>query len=419
MKKFLFKAALTTCVGLLLPIGGFQASALTLEYWSTYNETEKQSTVLRDAATEFMKEHPDVKINFTFNGRDNYKLLPTAVEGGQTVNLYDGNSHHMVSTFSSFTADIDNYLDRVYPTTEGKKYIDYTSPSLVQMAKQTSEDGKIYFVPMNPQAFTIFYNKAIFEEVGITELPKTWDELLATMQKIKDAGYTPLTSDPNYVTSWFGYYLSRLKGQDFVRDLVKGKNNASWDDPAVLESLKALQELATRGFVADNISTNTFPQAQQEMVVGGQIAMYINGSWFPNEVSESAPADFKWGVMPFPTVMGGVDDTTALASGSYGIGFNKKNSEEEMKTAVEFATYINTKFDKKMVEVAKAIPVTPGNKWPAELKELEPILTNMKVKYDPQTAITTNKDMTPILQDLVLRLLAGEITPEDFVQKVK
>ena len=43
-----------------------------------------------------------------------------------------------------------------------------------------------------------------------------------------------------------------------------------WNDPAVLEAAKALEELAHRGFYADNVATVQFPQAQQEFVLAGK-----------------------------------------------------------------------------------------------------------------------------------------------------
>ena len=37
-----------------------------------------------------------------------------------------------------------------------------------------------------------FYNKDVFEEAGITELPTNWDEFTAVCEKIKAIGKTPL-----------------------------------------------------------------------------------------------------------------------------------------------------------------------------------------------------------------------------------
>ena len=37
-----------------------------------------------------------------------------------------------------------------------------------------------------------WYNKALFTKAGITAPPTTWDELLADVGKLKDAGITPI-----------------------------------------------------------------------------------------------------------------------------------------------------------------------------------------------------------------------------------
>ena len=38
----------------------------------------------------------------------------------------------------------------------------------------------------------IWYSKDLFEKAGITETPKTWDEFKTVVQKLKDAGITPI-----------------------------------------------------------------------------------------------------------------------------------------------------------------------------------------------------------------------------------
>lgn len=45
-----------------------------LEYWSSYNANENQGVILQEAADDFMKQNPGVKITMTFNGRDNRTL---------------------------------------------------------------------------------------------------------------------------------------------------------------------------------------------------------------------------------------------------------------------------------------------------------------------------------------------------------
>lgn len=61
----------------------------TIEYWSSWSETENQALVLKQAADAFTQLHPNVKINFTFNGRDNRNLVVSAIEAGTQIDLMD------------------------------------------------------------------------------------------------------------------------------------------------------------------------------------------------------------------------------------------------------------------------------------------------------------------------------------------
>lgn len=390
-----------------------------LQYWSSYSETEPQAGVLKEAANSFMKENPGVKINFTFNGRDNSKLLPTAIQGGQKIDMYDANAVNIVNKFSASNLVLNPYFEKDYPTTKGTPYKDYTLQSMVALDKSLGK-GNLYFVPMNPQAFVFMYNKDIFKKAGIKGTPTTWAEFLADAQKIKDAGFTPLTTDPNYSTGIFGYYLTRLKGEDWVAKLANDKTYEMWSDPAVLQAAKAVEDLAKKGYYAKNVATVQFPQAQQEFALDEKIGMYLNGTWMPNEVSQSARKDFPWGQFAFPKVEGGIDSNTATAYSSYGIGINKNTSKENAEAAFNFAVYVNTgKFDEMMVDKASAIPVGKETGYPKSLTDSKKILESTTSRYNSQTSIATNPDNAEIIRSAVINLISGKTTAEQFIAAIQ
>ncbi len=416
-----FFARFAAGVSLLLAGTAFasaQPYEASLSYWSSYGASETQAEVLREAADAFTKANPGVTINFTFNGRDNYQLLPTAIEAGRDIQMFDGNSQQIVSTFNSFAGSVEPWINAVYPWTDGKAYVDYTMPAMVALARETDTADTIRFVPMNPQAVMWFGNKTILEKSGVTTPPGTWAEFLDACQKIKTAGYTPITTDPPYVQIILGYYLSRLKGEQFVKDLVAGENGVSWTDPAVLQAAQAIEALATNQCFAQGVDANVWPAGQQDLVIGENIALYLNGTWLPNEVQDSTAEGFQWTAFAFPSVDGGVDDATHLAYGSYGIGVNATNSEAQNAAAVAFATFVNTEFDDEMATIAKAIPVGPTAAWPAELVDARAVFLSATGKYAPQTSISANRDLTPVLQTALMKLIAGQSTAADFVAEM-
>ena len=384
-----------------------------IEYWSSWSETEAQADALREAADEFMKANPGVKINFTFNGRDNRNLVGSAVSAGTKVTMMDANADNIKSMWSEMTMDLTPYFEESYESTGGQKYVDRIMPSMSGLSAKLF-DGKYSYFPYAPQAFMIFCNKNIFDDCGITKYPETWTEFMDACEKIKAKGYTPVTTDSNYATSWVGYYMSRLMGNDEVTKL--SNDPSAWSNPKVLEAAKAIEDMAKKGYFDPVIETNTYPNAQQSMVINEKIAMYINGTWLPNEVKESTPDDFKWGSFAFPTVEGGVDDQTSGCYSSYGIAINKDATEEEAKAAAAFGVYVTTAFDQKFSDMANAIPVGVDGVWPDSLKDAQQVISKYTNRYPSQTALILNSNSKQIIADACLKLMGGSITAEEFVE---
>ena len=384
-----------------------------IEYWSSWSETEAQADALREAADEFMKANPGVKINFKFNGRDNRNLVGSAVSAGTKVTMMDANADNIKSMWSEMTMDLTPYFEESYESTGGQKYVDRIMPSMSGLSAKLF-DGKYSYFPYAPQAFMIFCNKNIFDDCGITKYPETWTEFMDACEKIKAKGYTPVTTDSGYATSWVGYYMSRLMGNDEVAKL--SNDPSAWSNPKVLEAAKAIEDMAKKGYFDPVIETNTYPNAQQSMVINEKIAMYINGTWLPNEVKESTPDDFKWGSFAFPTVEGGVDDQTSGCYSSYGIAINKDATEEEAKAAAAFGVYVTTAFDQKFSDRANAIPVGVDGVWPDSLKDAQQVISKYTNRYPSQTALILNSNSKQIIADACLKLMGGSITAEEFVE---
>ena len=383
-----------------------------IEYWSSWSETEAQAEALREAADEFMKANPGVKINFTFNGRDNRNLVGSAVSAGTKVTMMDANADNIKSMWSEMTMDLTPYFEESYESTSGQKYVDRIMPSMSGLSAKLF-DGKYSYFPYAPQAFMIFCNKNIFDDCGITKYPETWTEFMDACEKIKAKGYTPVTTDSNYATSWVGYYMSRLMGNDEGAKL--SNDPSAWSNPKVLEAAKAIEDMAKKGYFDPVIETNTYPNAQQSMVINEKIAMYINGTWLPNEVKDSTPDDFKWGSFAFPTVEGGVDDQTSGCYSRYGIEINKYATEEEAKAAAAFGVYVTTAFDQKFSDMANAIPVGVDGVWPDSLKDAQQVISKYTNRYPSQTALILNSNSKQIIADACLKLMGGSITAEEFV----
>lgn len=200
----------------------------SLVYWSMWEATEPQGKVIKAAAEQFTAD-TGIAVDLQFKGRTGIREgLQPALDAGTNIDVFDEDIDRVNKTWGAYIMDLE----------ELAKAADYeatASSSLISACREVG-DGTLKSIPYQPNVFAFFYNQSIFDEAGVTAVPTTWAELDAACQKIKDAGYTPITCDDAYILCMFGYHMSRINGYDATSDIVK---NNKWDDPSVLEMAKA------------------------------------------------------------------------------------------------------------------------------------------------------------------------------------
>ena len=144
-------------------------------------------------------------------------------------------------------------------------------------------DGVSYHPPNGAQIIPfIFYNKAIFEEVGV-EVPTTYAEFVAVSQAIKDAGHTPILmcgAEP-----WCGSFpVVALFSADVFGDdpdwmLKKKAGEVNFSDDNVVAAFQKFQDLVNTGLIDEGGLGTDFATANQAFY-DGEAAMYFQGSWF-------------------------------------------------------------------------------------------------------------------------------------------
>ena len=144
-------------------------------------------------------------------------------------------------------------------------------------------DGVSYHPPNGAQIIPfIFYNKAIFAEVGV-EVPSTYAEFVEVSQAIKDAGHTPILmcgAEP-----WCGSFpVVGLVSADVFGDdpdwmLKRKAGEVSFSDPEMVAAFQKFQDLVNAGLIDEGGLGTDFATANQAFY-DGEAAMYFQGSWF-------------------------------------------------------------------------------------------------------------------------------------------
>lgn len=169
-------------------------------------------------------------------------------------------------------------------------------------------DGKLYGMPYVVENVALFYNKEL-----VTDLPKTWEELMAMGKKLQDEGkvtYCLGLSDWNYhayalYTSFGGYVFGKdAQGNYNPQDL--GLDNEG--------SLKAVK------FLEDNVKNGCLPSAPDgnallQLFTEGKLPLFITGPWNLATIKTSG---VSYGITGFPK-------NGAPFSGVYGFMVNAKS----------------------------------------------------------------------------------------------
>ena len=385
-----------------------EASSDGLVYWSMWEATEPQGKVLKEAVDAFTAE-TGIPVDVQFKGRTGIREgLQPALDAGTNIDLFDEDIDRVNKTWGDYLLDLEELA-------KANDYEKTANAGLINACREVG-GGTLKSIPYQPNVFAMFYNQEIFDKAGVTEVPKTWEELDAACAKIKEAGFTPITSDDAYILSNFGYHLSRINGYEKASEIVK---EGKWDDPSVLEVAKAYEDFAKKGYFSEQIASNVWPAGQNQELALGTAAIYLNGSWLPNEVKDITGEDFNWGCFSYPAVKDGKDGVEASNYGAQVFAINKKSTKaEDAFKLIQFFT--KGKYDEKLSQESLGIPADSDNKdWPKQLANVRPVMEELKTRYPWAASAEDNVDMTPILKENFMKLCGGSITAEEFVANLK
>ena len=172
------------------------------------------------------------------------------------------------------------------------------------LADQYSIDGKYYMAGIGFQLQSLFfYNKTAFEEAGITETPTTVEELTAALGKLKDAGWTPLQTGGDWMTSHSlqALGLPSIVGQDPEWFAHMSSGEATFSD-TYGDSVATYADWVAKGYVPKDALGIKYPDAEQAFL-SGKSAIYPMGSWFAGTEAK-AEDKAEIGVFRAPAVDG-------------------------------------------------------------------------------------------------------------------
>jgi len=386
----------------------------SLVYWTMWNEAEPQGAVIAEAAKAF-EDKTGVHVEVNFNGRDIRKTLEPALDAGENIDLFDEDVDRVINSWGNYLLPLDEYAAAEYDDTDGKAYRDVVSKALIDLAEQMGEEkgladgGKLHHIPYQPFIFTMMYNKDLFDKAGITSAPANWEEFLDVCAKLKESGVTPITVDDAYMAALFGYTLDRIVGSDKCREIVE---NLDFSDPGVLEACQLWEKMAKEGYLSSKAATNVWPAGQVDEFAKNEAAMYLNGTWLPNEIKEQTE-NFRWGSFAWPAINAAGDGTEANNYGGQSFGINKNTKYPNAAFAfIRFMTI--GEYDQKLAEESMGVPMGVTSVWPEQLEEAKAVFEGSSKRLGWAVGMEDNSDVNAAIKDGFAKLVTGEYDGQKF-----
>lgn len=277
---------------------------LDILVWGTATE-EPSKSQFEGAVARFMEDYPNINVELVNQQNDNYKQqLIVAMSSGQCPDMYLHWGGGPMAEY--YESGFVNDITEMYNT--------YDHPAFIEAAvAQSTYEDKILAVPFNGlSGCDIFYNKTIFEEVGV-EVPETIDELEAVCDKLLEAGYTPfsLANSPGWTGSmYFMYLVARHSGNDEFDAAYT--QEGSFTSDAFIYAGEKIQEWVEKGYFPDGVNSLS-PDDSQDLALmyDNTCAMMLHGSWVATSMNTD---NSEWyttniGAFRFP------EDAEAAANG--------------------------------------------------------------------------------------------------------
>jgi len=172
---------------------------------------------------------------------------------------------------------------------------------LVDVAKEPmTMDGKLYGQALNLEGYGFIYNKDLFEQAGITDKPRTLDELEAAAVKLQTAGITPFVN--GYGEWWvLGNHFVNIPfaqqedSDAFIKGLNEGTAKITGNEK--FQQWTELFDLTLKYGNKNPLQTDYNTQVTD--FATGKAAMTQQGNWTQVGISETSP-DINIGFLPMP-----------------------------------------------------------------------------------------------------------------------
>lgn len=290
-----------------------------------------------------------------------------------------------------------------------------------------SDDGDTqYGLPYQSNVQGIFYNKQLFDKVGVAYPTDetTYDDFLGMIAKFKAAGITPVSigSKNSSFAMWeFNLWLARYGWNADVKDILAKKQKFS--DGDLIKAFEKIEGIAKAGAFPENMSTIEYFDAKQQFD-DGNAAMFGTGQWDCAEFDKNIGTNigFWWGPKFTDTEN---DQKLDMRVPSAPISVSAKVADNEEIKQATFA-FLKFYYSKEAASLSYANSMFPATSYeglaPASnnysMKAMVDALANGYSSPVQAPDLTVPSAVQQALYDSLFGVMQKSYTPQQAVEKL-
>lgn len=292
---------------------------VTLTYWGLWEDLSVYAPIISD----FEKEHPNIKINYSSQDIKEYReRLITRSNNGNGPDIFRFHNT-WVSQLSELLLPLPN-------STISKEDFDKNYYPVVK--KDLVKNGAIYGIPLQIDTLNLYINKDLFQASGL-KVPTSWIEFVNTARQltVKDGNNNIKTAGTALGTSNNITHAPSIISMLFAQNGVNLEDISS-DTQAVSDALNFYSSFALG---PSNVWDNTLDQSIR-VFAGGSLAMYFGYSW-DFFIIKSINPNLSFDIHPVPSLPG--RDITVASYWAEGVSSKTPHQKE----ALLFIKYLTLK----------------------------------------------------------------------------
>lgn len=291
----------------------------TISLLSWYSEEQ-----LGEFIDSFEKEYPNIKVDLQYvppvqQYVDKFSVL--VASGQMTDMFYTAAENKQEVIERSLAEDISDMeiFDRINPDT----------------ARTYGNEEEIYAYSPDAWMAGVFYNVDLFEEAGITEIPKSWDEFVDACSKLQELGVEPYLDDAENVHNLSqDLYQSMVISQEPNADVEINNGNSTYSEKYTEPYQIWYEDMIASGLYSP-MALGLNSDQVIDMFANGEVAMVHGGPWTVTTIEGKNP-DLNYDLFAITD-----KDGNCVYPGALNVGLSISTTSEHKEACRTFLEFMS------------------------------------------------------------------------------